>query len=966
MASVLRAGLALLLCVPLLAATISPAQAARSRVVISQQVAMPGELVRFTGNVRGRVRRPVQLQMLVRGTWKVKRRASTTRSGTFAFRLPAPSTSRRVRVVAPRKRIHRTWRSRVVLRTTLRVQRQTQTSAQSAGVVIEGAPALIQARFSPARPGRLVDLQRLSGTRWVTLRTLRADARGAVRASLATTAPGSYRHRLVARPYAGAAAQPTSAWRLDVLARHFEGVRFAGLVAGQTMTGRQPIDLTVPAGVRPDRVGLLAGGKPAGVASLQLSGVWRVELDTTELDNGHTDLTALVTAGDRRGVSESVPVVIRNDQSERAEVAAGFRIETVADGLELPTAFAFAGDQRILVAEKSGRVRLIEDGVLQPGSVLDLSSQVATDTDLGLVGMVTDPDFTVNGFVYLAMILRRNAEEEAAYPGSLRYPQQVVRYTMVGDRIDAASAHVVLGGNRGPACLADPTVADCMQIDGASHTVDDLEFDADGNLLVAVGDGRPGIFFGDDIMRDVLYRVQNEHTLNGKLLRVDPVTGRGVPANPMYDAEHPDANRGRVLATGLRNPFRMTVDEGRVIIGDVGELAAEEVNVLAAGQTANFGWPCFEATGKSFAAAEPGCADLVEPSGGSSDGPGGGAGHTQPIAYYNHENWAGALTGGVVYRGENYPKEYLGRYFAGDYVFQRIFAIDLADPPAGGPAFPAFAAGSGTGGPVQFALGPDGNVWYVSVTTGLLNRIVYDADGAECGDEEYVATYYDNDRFEGTPQRIRCEPAGPGQPGWELPPELVGGDYSVSWTGNPSMTAGSYRVEKSSTGNLTLDVAGRSIESRFRVDASQTATRDPRPAVRIGLSGSGPDPALSLSWARIGSAPAVRIHGPRQGERLPVGATLSWSVSALDDEDGVLDPAGIGTQVEVLHYGTQDVHSHPTIVRGERHSMRVDDSHAPGQIALRITAMATDSDGSIGRSAPVYVCLEGGEVGPCA
>ena len=58
------------------------------------------------------------------------------------------------------------------------------------------------------------------------------------------------------------------------------------------------------------------------------------------------------------------------------------------------------------------------------------------------------------------------------------------------------------------------------------------------------------------------FRSQMIDSLSGKVLRLDPLTGNGVPSNPYYDPANPRAPRSRVWALGLRNPFRMTLRPG--------------------------------------------------------------------------------------------------------------------------------------------------------------------------------------------------------------------------------------------------------------------------------------------------------------------------------------------------------------------------------------------------------------------
>src|SRR5690606_22741985 len=97
-------------------------------------------------------------------------------------------------------------------------------------------------------------------------------------------------------------------------------------------------------------------------------------------------------------------------------------------------------------------------------------------------------------------------------------------------------------------------------------------------------------------------RSQLVNCLNGKVLRIDPATGDGVPGNPFYDANAPRSPKSRVWALGLRNPYRFIrrpgtgstnpadANPGVFYIGDVGYITWEEMEVCnMAGM--NFGWP---------------------------------------------------------------------------------------------------------------------------------------------------------------------------------------------------------------------------------------------------------------------------------------------------------------------------------------------------------------------------------------
>src|SRR5262245_25134937 len=177
---------------------------------------------------------------------------------------------------------------------------------------------------------------------------------------------------------------------------------------------------------------------------------------------------------------------------------------------------------------------------------------------------------------------------------------------------DAASRTVLIGTTPGegiPACWA--------------HTINALHFGNDGTLLIACGDGghyefadggghdpacfQPPLFGGN---QDIgAFRAQYLNSMNGKILRIDPATGFGLPSNPYWNGD-PSSARSRVWVSGLRNPFRFCVrppatrngqrgaGPGELFIGDVGWDDWEEINIAVDGG-ANFGWPCREGLGET-------------------------------------------------------------------------------------------------------------------------------------------------------------------------------------------------------------------------------------------------------------------------------------------------------------------------------------------------------------------------------
>jgi glucose/arabinose dehydrogenase len=312
--------------------------------------------------------------------------------------------------------------------------------------------------------------------------------------------------------------------------------------------------------------------------------------------------------------------------------------------LNQPIAIDWTPDgQYMLVAQKNGVVRVVDNGTLRSTPLIDLSSQVNDTRDRGLIGMAIHPNFPATPYIYLSYTYdppeadqNRNPNTDLDDPdGSGNRPARVVRVTVNPATMiaDPSSLVVLLGKNstwqytsqpdsnstgstgippsgivNGTTITApanqidvgiqdnDPdragiqnqNIRDYLATDSESHTIGAVHFGADGYLYVSNGDGT-SYNFADP--RSV--RVQDVDNLSGKVLRIDPITGEGIASNPFYDGD-PNSNQSKVFYSGLRNPFRFTFDPvtGLPVIGDVGWNSWEEINTGAAGS--NFGWPYIE------------------------------------------------------------------------------------------------------------------------------------------------------------------------------------------------------------------------------------------------------------------------------------------------------------------------------------------------------------------------------------
>jgi len=380
----------------------------------------------------------------------------------------------------------------------------------------------------------------------------------------------------------------------------------------------------------------------------------------------------------------------------------GFRQDSVVGGLAFPTDFAFLPDGRILIGEKHGIVRVVKDGHLLRAPFLDISARVSTDVYRGLMTVRADPDFARNGYVYLVYSQRPR--------GSPQSPTSEVlsRVTARGDTAVPGSERIILGTAGGRSCLGLPEGSNCIPAE-KDHIGADIAFAADGTMFVSTGDGGP-----DEVGPTQLHALDLDY-LGGKILHVT-TTGKGVPSNPFWNGD-PDAIRSKVWAYGLRNPFRMVLDQetGTPYPADVGDEKYEEVDV--AGKGVNLGWPCYEGRSRwpRFATSAV-CKSLYAKGAGAV---------TWPAVVYRHYTPSGgqSITGGAFYTGTAFPQRYRGAYFYADWASSWVRAIrfDSSRRTVGKPML--FA--TGTSGPVAIREGPDGSLYYLAFNASELRRISY-------------------------------------------------------------------------------------------------------------------------------------------------------------------------------------------------------------------------------------------------
>ena len=626
-----------------------------------------------------------------------------------------------------------------------------------------------------------------------------------------------------------------------------------------------------------------------------------------------------------------------------------FVIENVMDVSDTVLAAGMAflpGEPLLAIAGKRGLVDLYGEDGTRHGRILDISDKVNHNNDHGLTGIAFHPDFDradpATRLLYLwyvwdpdgladegsgRRISRLTSVELAPVVRDLGAGVQVQSYEVV-----PGSEAVVLGGagmadpwaptpaeleaalgpdpdcaTTGglcfPGCLNDgdpsndadclPTAActdgagyleDCVAADDTLHAVGTLRFGPDGALHAGHGDGASA-----SVADPRAFRAGDPDSLNGKVLRIDPATGLGLPDNPWYSGD-PTDNRSRVVAAGLRNPFRFAVHPERndLLLGDVGFSTMEEVN---AGQGGTHGWPCYEGgQGENLPtfqySGEEACQDLYD------DVANGAVDITPALHAYRHDSYippgadppsGGSIIGGDWFRGTGWPLTYQEGWFFSDFEDRTLSYLPAARDSGGlatGNLADAELFATDIGFVVDVQLAPDGTLWLLDIVDGSIQRVRYvgedpnrapvispPADQASGlgGDVNLQLLASDPD---GQPVTFSVDPAGPLPPGIVMSP-------TGRITGQPT-TPGTYDV-------IVVATDGdRTSSSTFQWTVDTTY------------------------------APQASITSPTVENGYAIGDMVAMTGEATDAEDGQMTGTSLEWHVQIHHNN----HVHPDEASG--------------------------------------------------
>ena len=322
------------------------------------------------------------------------------------------------------------------------------------------------------------------------------------------------------------------------------------------------------------------------------------------------------------------------------------------------------GTDELCVWEREGRVWTFQNSpdATQKKLVLDLSNQCQGWDDSGVLGLAFHPGFATNHYVFVFYTWVKpgtvtgdaNTRPNPILPDT--YHDRLSRFTLDADGVAIPGSETVL-------------------IDQTDQTV----WHHGGGMFFHPTNGFLHLTIGDNSVGD------NDQLINKSMFsgvfRIDvdcrggnmshPIPRQplnGVTANYFIPNDNPFVGQSNVLeeffCLGLRSPHRMTIDppSGRIFIGDVGESAREEIDVIEPGESGlNFQWPYREGT----------LGEMKLPCIGISRG---------PILDYPHSDGR-AIIGGYVYRGQKFARDLGGKYIFGDNVYHTIWALDETTTP---------------------------------------------------------------------------------------------------------------------------------------------------------------------------------------------------------------------------------------------------------------------------------------------
>ncbi|MBA3936765.1 MAG: ThuA domain-containing protein [Planctomycetes bacterium] len=568
-----------------------------------------------------------------------------------------------------------------------------------------------------------------------------------------------------------------------------------------------------------------------------------------------------------------------------------FEVTSLGSGSDFPMELSVAADGRVFWCGKFGVISCYKPDTKAVVEVAklptySLRSGEKGNTEDGCIGIVLDPDFMTNHWVYILRAMPGEAAEE-----------HLARFTVSGDTIDLASEKTLL------------VVKDCRTIVG--HCGGCLSFGPGGNLYMSCGDNTTP--FESDGFSPMDYRepgkdargsASNTMDLRGKILRIHPEADGTytIPKGNLF-APGTDKTRPEIYVMGCRNPFRHAVDSatGYLYWGEVGPDSGkdgergpkghDEFNrATAAGY---FGWPLFVGDNKAYAAydfATKKLGDKFDPAHPINDSPVNTGIRELPPAqpawmwypYSKSEEFPDlgeggrcAMSGPVYHfdptlkNGTQFPAWYDGKLFLYEWMRNWVKTLDTtaADPrQTMVPFMPTFTWMK----PMDMRFGPDGSLYVI-----LWGTQWWDTKDSQIIRIDYIA-------------------------GNRSPVAKAGSD----------VTAGKepLAVKFSSAGTYDKDDGDvLKYEWRFTGDAVESSEANPtftfaKPGLyqaKLTVTDQGGKSAIAVVPITVGNAvPTIALTAPKGGGFFSWGKNLTYRIDVTDAEDGGTADGKISSRVK--------------------------------------------------------------------
>ncbi len=239
--------------------------------------------------------------------------------------------------------------------------------------------------------------------------------------------------------------------------------------------------------------------------------------------------------------------VENNENNLKSSKIAGTQTEVFVSDLEVPWSIVFTSNERVLVNERPGRIRVIINGKLQDEPIKTFN-EVSSASEEGLMGLTLDPDYETNKHIYVSFAYKKDGDLWVKVVRFKDNGTSLSEETTIFDNIPAARFH-----------------AGCR-----------IKFGPDNKLYITTGDA------GER------KSAQDLDKLHGKILRINP--------DGTIPADNPFPNSA-IWSYGHRNPQGIDWVAGTDIMwqtehgpsGFDGPGGGDEVNVILKGK--NYGWP---------------------------------------------------------------------------------------------------------------------------------------------------------------------------------------------------------------------------------------------------------------------------------------------------------------------------------------------------------------------------------------